>query len=233
MATTEPELPVVSPESPERTSPSASLSRTTNKERALDAAAALLSVVPWLGGPVSQVLSGMSIERKMDRIKEVLDGLAQDLGHFHSEASETYVRSGEFQEVLERTLRQVADERNEEKRRIYRLFLRGTIETPGEPYDEQRRFLHTLEEIQGDHLRIIRAMLQDPEANLGSTGSPLQTLCRRVPDMSRERMAELVGQLNDMRVTNLTSLNTMMTAHGAASLHHALTSYGRRFIAFL
>jgi hypothetical protein len=199
----------------------------------LEAAAAVISVVPWLGGPVSQVLAGMSVERKMNRVKELFDGLAQDLRNFHSEASETYVRSGEFQEILERTLRQVADERNDEKRRLYRSFLKGTIETPGEPYDEQRRFLRTLEEIQGDHLRIMRAMLQEPEANLGSMGSPVQTLGRRVPDMPRERIVDLVGQLNDMRVTNLTGLNTMMTAHGAANLSHALTPYGHRFIAFL
>jgi len=233
MATSEPEFPVAKSEPTPATTASAGLTRATNQERALDAAATVISVVPWLGGPVSQVLSGMSIERKMDRVKEVLDGLAQDLSDFHSEASETYVHSDEFQEVLERTLRQVADERNEEKRRIYRLFLKRTIETPGEPYDEQRRFLHTLEEIQGDHLRIMRAMLQEPEANLGDMGSPHQTLCRRVPDMPQERIADLVGQLNDMRVTNLTGLNTMMTAHGAANLSHALTPYGRRFIAFL
>jgi len=213
--------------------PHAELASATRLERGLDVAAAVLSLVPWLGGPVSQVLSGMSIERKMERVKEVLDGLAQDLGEFHSEASEEYVRSGEFQDILEQTLRQVADERNEEKRHAYRLFLRGTIEHPGGPYDEQRRFLRILEQIQGDHIRIMKAMLQQPEANVGTMGSPIQTLRRRLPDMPQALIADLVGQLNDMRLTNVTSLNVMMTAHGAANLHHAFTSYGLRFIAYL
>lgn len=209
------------------------LVRTTKTERALDVGAAVASVVPWLGGPVSQVLSGMSLERKMERVGEVLNGLAQDLKNLHSAVSESYVRSDQFQDLLERTLRQAADERNEEKRRIYRLFLKGAIETPGEPYDDQRRFLRTLEEMRGDHLRIIRALLQEPERNVSGMGSPIQTLCRRLPDMSRETISELVGQLNDMRVTNLTNLTTMMTAHGAADLRHGLTANGSRFLEFL
>src|SRR5437667_8877115 len=109
MPTPEPDVPAANSEpTPSAPSP-AELTPTTNQERALDVAAALISVVPWLGGPVSQVLSGISIERRMDRVKEVLDGLAQDLRDFHSEASENYVRSDEFQEVSERTLRQAAD----------------------------------------------------------------------------------------------------------------------------
>jgi hypothetical protein len=212
---------------------SAELVPATKVETSLDIAATVVSVVPWLGGPVGQVLSGMSIGRKMERVSEVLGGLAQDLKDFKSTVSETYVRSSEFQELLERTLRQAADEHNEEKRRIYRMFLKGAIETPGEPYDEQKRFLRTLEEMQGGHLRVIKAMLQEPETTTGTMGSPLQTLCRRIPELSRGAIAELVGQLNDMRVTNLASLTTMMTAYGAADLRHGLTPYGRRFVSFV
>jgi len=79
----------------------------------------------------------------------------------------------------------------------------------------------------------MKAMLQQPEANVGTMGSPIQTLRRRLPDMPQALIADLVGQLNDMRLTNVTSLNVMMTAHGAANLHHAFTSYGLRFIAYL
>lgn len=60
-----------------------------------------------------------------------------------------------------------------------------------------------------------------------------QTLGRRLPDMSREAITELVGQLNDMRVTNLTNLTTMITAHGAADLSHGITANGGRFLKFL
>jgi hypothetical protein len=125
---------------------------STKSETALDVAATVTSVVPWLGGPVSQVLSGISVGRKMDRVKELLDGLASDLQNLRSDVSANYVRTDEFQELLERTLRLAADERSDEKRRIYRAFLTVAIVSPGEPYDEQVRFLQTLAEIQPDHI---------------------------------------------------------------------------------
>jgi hypothetical protein len=206
---------------------------STRSETALDVVAAVASLAPWLGGPVSQVLSGMSLARKMERVKEMLDGLAADLQDFRTDVSENYVRTDEFHELLERTLRSAADERNGEKRRIYREFLGGAIRTPGEPYEEQIRFLRTLENVQSDHVRILKAVMQDPERVTGLAGSPLQTLCNRLPDMPRHRIQDLVAQLNDMRLTNLLSLTTMMTAHGAADLRHGLTAYGRRFVAYL
>jgi len=206
---------------------------STGAETAMDVGAAVASLAPWVGGPVSQVLSGMSIGRKMNRVKEMLDGLASDLGDFRSEVSEEYVRTDEFQELLERILRTAAEERNEEKRRIYRAYLARTIRNPGEPYDEQVRFLRTLDAVQSDHIRILEAIMQPPEQIVGVTGSQIQTLRRRLPDLVPEHIHELVGQLNDLRVTNMTSLTTMVTAHGAADLRHGLTSYGQRFVAYL
>jgi len=44
----------------------------------------------------------MSLGRKIDRVKEVLNGLAKDLKDFRLEASESYVKTEEFQELLER-----------------------------------------------------------------------------------------------------------------------------------
>lgn len=91
---------------------------STPKETALDIAAFVGSAVPWIGGPVSNVLGGMSVGRKLGRVREVLEGLATGLANFQSEVSEKYVRTDEFEDLLEQTLRRAADERAEEKRRL-------------------------------------------------------------------------------------------------------------------
>jgi hypothetical protein len=135
--------------------------------------------------------------------------------------------------LLEQTLKRAADERNEEKRKIYREFLTNAIESPGESYDEQIRFLRTLEELQPDHLLVIRALSQSPDPDPGMMGSPNQTLLRRLPELNEERISDIISQLNDMRITNLTSLKTMMTGHGAADLRHSITSYGQRFLKYI
>ncbi len=206
---------------------------STPAETALDVASFVGSAVPWIGGPVGNVLGGISTGRKIARVREVLEGLVTDLTQFKSDASEQYVKTEDFEELLEHALRKAADERHEEKRQIYRSFLSQAIKSPGEPYDEQIRFLNTLEQLQPDHLKIIRAFAQQPKSDPGMMGSPLQTLRQRLPEMDETRIEDLVSQLNDMRVTGQTSLKTMMTGSGAENLQLSITQYGQRFLKFI
>jgi hypothetical protein len=203
-------------------------------ERALDVAAFVTSVVPWLGGPISGVLSGIAVGRKIDRINEVILGLAERVRDIESAASKQYVTTDAFEDILEQTLRQVAGERNDEKRRIYRDFLVGAVTAPGEAYDEQTRFLRSMEELQGEHLRVLRAIAQKPTSiRLGGVGSPIATLRSRLSDLSEAQIEERVEQLNDMRILRMNSLRTMMTPSGAEDLGGTITPYGRRFLRYL
>ena len=212
------------------------LPSTTPQETAIDVAAALASIVPWVGGPVGAVLAGMSLTRKINRVREVLINMAEQIKDFQLEASEKYVKTEDFQDLLEKTLRQVADERDETKREAYAAFLANDIKSPGEPYDEKVRILRTLEEVQADHIRLLKALLQEPDLKFAETmvtGSISQTLRRRLRDMSPERIADLAHQLVDMRLAELSSLNTTMTARGAEDLRSRITTYGHRFIQYI
>jgi hypothetical protein len=132
-------------------------------ETALDLASFMTSAVPWIGGPVSNVLGGISTGRKFDRVREVLEGVAEDLQNFRSEVSEQYVKTEQFEELLEETLKRTAGERAEEKRRVYRAFLSQSIKHPGEPYDEQLGVLRTLEQLQPAHLQVLVALDSEPD----------------------------------------------------------------------
>jgi len=201
----------------------------TRTDQALELAGTVASVVPWLGGPLSAVLGGMSFGRKIDRVKEVVNGIVADLHEFRSEVSERYVQTDEFQDLLEVTLKRASEERNEEKRKIYRDFVVNAIRRPGGSYDDRLRVLRTLEELSPEHLRLLSAMAQDPPklTHAGGIGSPSQTLSKRLGGLARESLDELVADLNARRLTNLQSLHTTMTAHGAEDLRSALTPFGR------
>ena len=93
---------------------------STRSETSLDIASLVSSVVPWIGGPVSNVLGGMSLGRKLGRVSEVLQGLAHNLESLQSEVSADYVKTEDFEDLLEQTLKRVAEERNEEKRNLYK-----------------------------------------------------------------------------------------------------------------
>lgn len=207
----------------------------TTTDKALDVGAFVSAVlpIPWLAPAVSFVLGGISNQRKIKRIHEALQQLNEEMGDFRSEASEKYVNSEEFDELLERTLQQIANERYEEKRNMYGRFLAGAIKSPGEPYDEQIRFLRDLEVLQADHIRIFNAMLQEPDPNSNVyIGSTMTTLTERLSDTPEARLRELVAQLNDMRLISGIG-NTMVTAKTAVDLRNNFTPYGRRFVRYL
>jgi hypothetical protein len=212
------------------------LPATTPHETALDISAALVSIVPWVGGPVGAVLTGMSQTRKLNRVREVLVSMSDQIKDIDSEVSKNYVKTEDFQELLEKTLRQAVDERNEEKRSAYAAFLANDIKSPSKPYDEKVRILGTLEEIQVDHIRLLKTLLLEPDPNIEKimlSGSISQTLQRRLPDMALGLIVDLARQLTDMRLAELGSLNIMMTAKGAEDLRNRVTEYGHKFIQYI
>ena len=210
-----------------------SLVPSTRDEAALDVAAAVSSFAPWVGGPISAVLTGMSGQRRMKRVAEVLDHLSEDLKNFKSEASEQYVKTEDFEELLEKTLRQAAEERSEEKRRIYGQFLTDAITSPGQPYYEQIPILRLLEDLQPDHIRIIKALLENPNPNPPSMGSVSQTLQSRLPKMNLRTIEELARDLDDKRVTSVGQLGGMMTGHGAEDLRNRVMPVGHQLVKYL
>lgn len=210
------------------------LPATTPQERTMDIIATVVSITPWIGSPIANVLTGMSITRKMDRVRSVVVDLAERLQSLESDAAIDYVDSEQFEDLLAETLTRVAREHSSAKRGIYRDFLLGAIESPGEPYDEQLRFLRTLEQLQSDHILILRALMKAPDYGTNvMMGSQLATLERRLPTLSKDRIIDLIGQLNDLRITDMTSLNTLMTGRGAQELHHTITAFGSRFVRYL
>jgi flagellar biosynthesis chaperone FliJ len=200
-----------------------------------DLAALFMSAVPVVGGAVSMVLSGWSAERRYQRIREVLGGLARDLAHFKGQVREEYVRSDEFVDLLDQTLRRVATERNEAKRRLYRGLLLGAVTSEKESYDEQLHTLRVIDSLQAAHIAVLRAILEEPRSdyNEGISGSFMETLRSRLRDLSEERITDLVGQLNDHHVVNLGSLQSMMTARGAQDMRGTITPFGKRLVSYL
>jgi len=198
----------------------------TKTELALDVASFVTSAVPWIGGPVSSVLSGVSFGRKINRVRETLEGLIEDLRDFKSKVSENYVKTEDFEELLEQALRKAADERNPEKRRLYRAFLSNAVKSPAASYDDRIRVLRILEQVHPDGLRVLAALAQMPVQSNAQFGTPLNTLWKRLPDIPMSRIEEIFGELQTLGLANLRNLKVTMTAHGAEDLRHAVTSLG-------
>lgn len=80
-----------------------SLIKFGDREKILDIATLVTSAVPWIGGPVSNVLGGISTGRKIQRAHQLLTGLTVELKDFKSEVFEDYVKTEDFEDLLEQT----------------------------------------------------------------------------------------------------------------------------------
>lgn len=200
----------------------------------LSLATLLSTVVPVFGGAVGHVFSEWAAARRVQRLREVLLGVTEDVKRLSAQVRDEYVRSEEFEELLDHALRRVAVERHEEKRGLFRAFLFETI-TTAPAYDEQLRVLRVLEELQAAHIALIRAVLQEPDPRHidGISASQIGTLKRRMPGFTDEQIGDLVAQLNDLRIVKLGSLNTMMTARGAGDMRGTVTPFGQRFVQYI
>lgn len=208
---------------------------TDKTDTALSVVSGIASAVPWLGGAVSNVVGGYGQTRKFNRVQEALDELGRRLAGFESEVSKDYVRTEDFEELLEQALRRVADERNPEVRRLYVGFIERAIVEPSEDYDAHMEVLTRIERLRADHVVVLRALLDEPtrEELNGMMGSPMQTLEERT-GLDRDAIKAAVENTDDLRMTNLAgSLQTMMTARGAASLQHGVTALGHRVLGYM
>lgn len=212
----------------------ARIEQRDSAEIALEVTAAFASAAPWVGGAISNYVAGKANDRKFRRVAEELKALADDMRRIESTVAKEYVKTDEFEDLLDVTMQKIATERSEEKRRLYRAFLANTAASPGEPWPEKQRFLRTLEEVQPEHIQLLKAVMQQPKQDPVpfGFGSASQTLRSRAPEIAG-RIDELARDLDRMDLTSLGQLGGMMTAHGAEDLRGRATAYGQRFFRYV
>jgi hypothetical protein len=172
----------------------------------LDLAAIYTSVLPVFGGAISNVLSGWSQQRRMERVREVLRDLFVRVNALRTRVDEEYVKSDEFEDLLDQTLRRVASERSKEKRRIYREVLAGALTERATSYDEQLRMLRALDQVQSSHFQVLAAMLDG--------GLQMPSLLHRLKHMPNELVVDLVDQLATLGVIKIASGGARVTPFG-------------------
>ena len=210
-------------------------------EKALDVTTPVLAAIPYIGGAVSSIVSRNVTGRRFKRIEDLLTDISPRLAYIEAEASEdskAYVKTEDFEELLLETLDRVGKEHNDERRKLYGLFLLGSINSPDRPYDEQLGFLKTIDELQWAHLIVLRAYAQapDPKRSRMPGGSISQTLERRIGDelgTSSPPIAVLVEQLHKLGLISDNSIGGLMTGAGAEDLASRITPYGARLMAFI
>jgi len=154
--------------------------------------------VPGIGGAVAGVLNNWSAERKHERVRDVLNGLAIFVANLKSEVRQEYVLSEEFEELLDQTLRRAATERHEVSGASMRHSWRARLR----PW---RAISRTTSISQDDReLQRITCGLSEPcsrrrprEGERDGLAEPDPS--QRLKDMPLHRIEDLAQQLTDER----------------------------------
>ncbi len=213
--------------------------RDPSYEDDVETTALLSTLIPIFGGFISNILNGVVAGRRRQRVLESLSEIViwlENVDFRVSDSAKEYIRTEDFEELLTETLERVSREHNEERRRLYGLFLVGSITSPEEPYDDQLRFLKTIDELQRAHLIVLRAYAEEPDPNPGRTGTITQTLTKRIGNqinLDGSMLSEFVVHLHRLDLISDGTIGGTMTGVGAEQLDSRITGYGKRFMAFL
>ena len=163
---------------------------------------ALAQIVPSLESPLQGILRQYSNERNLRRVSDLLVFLSQD-ANVLSHASPERIATDDFEEFLEDTINLVSREKHHAKRIAYGEFLSHVMCNPDVNYNDTRRRLHDLEQLDPDHLRLMQSFLIEPPYSIyinEPRSSSLAVLIRRFPDMSPESLKEKIDDLHDLRL---------------------------------
>ena len=206
------------------------------RERFAELMAIAASAAPWIGGPISGIIGGVATDLKIKRVTQFIKDVLEHIESMHSQESEKFVKTEDFADIFDKTAQAVADERYEAKRKLFANYILNNVAAPNISYQIRLKCLRLLEDISTEHIDLLLALLQQPNAAEMSAGisAPSTTIERRAPHL-RTNIKAIVHETNTLGLTDIKEhyLNTTMTAGGAANLSHSVTALGTKLIEFI
>ncbi len=207
---------------------------TSGGEAFRESVVALSSLVPCVGSVLSAIASGRLVDRKLARVTETIDFLRFELGELRADVDEQYVASEDFEELLELAMRRAADERGEEKRRLYARFLaHGMTDRRNATFEENVRFLRTIEELQPVHVEILRILSEESDENRPQEGVTVQTMQHHLRSMDESDINERMVELGIMGAVTVSPPFRLLNPRSPMKTMDFLTPYGRRLLSYI
>jgi hypothetical protein len=204
---------------------------STTSEAILETVESVGALAPWLGEPLCPMLVKMSIPQHFERVRAVLLEMARQLKGIEPEDAGRYLKTDDFYVILERALQNSANEADEDKRRCYAYFLANDLKLPHQPYMEKIILMQDLERLPPDGVRLLKALLQEPE---GRVYVPIfQTLQQRLPDLDMERIAVLAAQLEERGIANFKNQTALLRGRRPGDLQVLISRYGQKLLSYI
>lgn len=123
-----------------------------------------ISQIPIIGNTALEILNEVEskqVNRKIQRLIEFYTNLANELERLKEKFNEECVKREDLLDIFEQTTHQVINERNEDKRRMFKNIFEHTITDIDFDFDDTEQFLRILHELSQFQLTIL-AVLYHP-----------------------------------------------------------------------
>jgi hypothetical protein len=206
---------------------------STNDEAISEVVATLTTLFPGVGGIIGSLASGEVNKHRWARLIILLTDMESNI-HNLDEDSKEYIRTEEYSSLFEDAIKKYFKEHREEKLLLLKTYILQMGKYTKDPYDEKQKILKILDDIQTSHIKVLLALDQEPNYNAQSySGSVIGTLIRRLKTINEEIIISVINDLNDLRITNVQGLHTMITARGAEELRGMITPFGKIFLQYV
>lgn len=209
------------------------LDQGSARDNALTVGMAGLQAVPVIGGILATFISELVPRRKQERLVEFVKGLQAEFEAEQDRIDGEFVRTRDFDRMVEDVLDRVQTVRNEDKLGYWAALLAG-LSTTGRPGPSDRqRMIETLDRLTHAHLRLLHVVATTNVPPPGLYAGPVSaTLSWKMPYVPEDEARQLWTDLN--REDLLPDYpRGLMTAQGAGNLSGRMTDRGREFVRLL
>jgi hypothetical protein len=139
-----------------------------NKEKILQngiiAAKGIAAIIPVLGGTITSIWSdieALQAKRKHERLEEFYVTLREDVESIKEQINVSFIKQPDFLDIFELTARYIVNERNEEKRILFKNILLNSVTSQECSYDKTEKYLRILDQMSNLEILLLR-VLQNP-----------------------------------------------------------------------
>lgn len=209
------------------------LSETPGTDHALVVSVAALQLVPVVGGTIATFIDEYVPRKKQERLVGFVQDLSREFLAEQDRIDQEFVRTRDFERMVEDVLDRVQTVRNEDKLGYWASLLAGAASVDRPTPSDRDRMIDALDNLREEHLSLLHVIATTTEPRPGLyMGGVADTLSWKLPDLPNDDARRLWAELAQRGLVGGYPSGTM-TAQGAGNLAAHLTLYGRAFVRLL
>ena len=228
-------------------------------EKGLIAAKGIVTMIPVLGGTITSVWSdieAIQAKRKHERLEEFYIALKEEVERIKDRINTSYINQPDFLDIFELTAKYIVNERNEEKRILFRNILANSITMKDCSYDKTEKYLRVLEQMNSFELLLLKILrnpkvyndqqgnvIKDPNGGQSNAVlrihytlvSEFKKIMSDLTKASQDDISEAIYFLESNRLVRENASESRLQTNGSPIhvLDDKLTSKGKDFMSFI